>query len=161
MERIRTQTSHRKCLHQGGTAALTLLLVGIKIRVTANKVGPIEEDLVVYNTVILPENSLLQQLYQLHESKSVWRNVQWVKQLKKTIGIAPFEANHGPVCLNTEKSGTNLQRVACCNIDIIQMQNVSLLLTQREEQQQKKHLHIVSTRFFDCKQDHSLQQWLL
>jgi hypothetical protein len=90
--------------------------------------------------MILPKNSLLQQSYYSHESQSVWRNMQRVKRLKKTIGMSPLEGNCGAVCLNTEESGTNLEHVVI--------------------EQTVKVSHILVTQKRKTATDHALTHWI-
>jgi hypothetical protein len=88
----------------------TSFFVSVKVRVSGHKIRSIQQCVVSYNPMVLPEDRFLLQLCQTHERNPVWRDMGRLEQLEKTDGMCALKAHRCTVGFDTEHCCANLPK---------------------------------------------------
>jgi hypothetical protein len=88
----------------------TSFFVSVKVRVSGRKIRSIQQCVVSYNPMVLPEDRFLQQSCQTHERNPVWRDMGRLEQLEKTDGMCALKAHRCTVGFDTEHCCPNLPK---------------------------------------------------
>jgi hypothetical protein len=129
----------------------TSFFVSVKVRVSGGKIHTIQQCVVSYNPMVLPEDRFLQQSCQMHEHNPVWRDMGRLKQSGKTDGMCALKAHRCTVGFDAEH---------CCANQPKKSKSAKERMCQRRSLRKKIETTISIRTYPVFQQILSCKQWL-